>query len=95
MNETEKKKIDYLKSVTTKTEYRHLLEGLKIAVGEGIKLGMSISASKKEFEKVLRKIKYLTEHPDRYVRGTANNIIEHAKEKSRQGIFGDGVFIMD
>lgn len=95
MKATKKNGVQYLKSVMTKEDYQNILRGSSIAQGEKIKAGLFISVAKDELQKVKENVYYLTKHEDKYVRGTAKNILKAAEENSRWGMFGDGMFMAE
>jgi hypothetical protein len=90
-----KEQNQHLQKTLSKDEYRKLVDAARITNGKDISFGMSASAAKKEMQKVLQLINHLTEHQDPYVKRTVTNIIRTAEINSSQGMFGDGIYLID
>jgi hypothetical protein len=95
MKAKKKNGVQYLKSVMTEEDYQNILRGSSVAQGEKIKAGLFISVAKDELQKVKENVFYLTKHEDKYVRGTAKNILKEAEKNASWGMFGDGMFLAE
>ena len=94
----QKQGVLYLKRVMESSDYQDMLEAVGIANGDIIGNGFSISRSKAQLEKVVSLIGRFSDSEDPCVRGTANNIIKHAKKQSNKGFCnedGKQIFITD
>ena len=94
----QKQGVLYLKRVMESSDYQDMLEAVGIANGDLISNGFSISTSKQQLKKVISLIGRFADSEDSYVRGTAKNIIKHAKKQSNKGFWkvdGKQVFITD
>ena len=87
------KQLQHIKDILSPSDYKLLLEAARITNGKKIKEGMFINTSMHEYNKVVKLVDPLTEHHDSLVRGTAKNIKAKAKELSREGFFGGGMFL--
>jgi hypothetical protein len=87
------KELQHVKDVLSPSDFKNLLEAAKITNGDAIKLGMFISTSLEQYAKVVTLLEPLVEHHDSLVRGTAKKIKQTARDLSRQGMFGDGMFL--
>jgi len=94
----QKQGVQYLKKVMQPSDYKDMLEAVRIANGDIIGNGFSIWRSKKELEKVMDLIGRFVDSENSYVRGTAKNIIKHAKKQSGNGFWevdGQQIFLTD
>ena len=85
----------HVKNVLTEDQYMDLLKAAEITCGDQIKLGMFISTSLEEYAKVVKLTEPYINHHDSLVRGTAKNIKAKAREVSREGFFGGGMFLAE
>jgi len=85
----------HVKNVLTKDQYKDLLKAVEITNGDKIKLGMFITTSMEEYAKVVKLTEPLIKHHDSLVRGTAKNIKAKAREVSREGFLGGGMFLAE
>jgi len=85
----------HVKNVLTEDQYMDLLKAAEITCGDQIKLGMFITTSLEEYAKVVKLTEPLIDHHDSLVRGTAKNIKARAREISREGFFGGGMFLAE
>ena len=85
----------HVKNVLTEDQYMDLLKAAEITCGKDIKLGMFISTSLEEYAKVVKLTEPYINHHDSLVRGTAKNIKAKAREVSREGFFGGGMFLAE
>ena len=85
----------HVKNALTEDQYKDLLKAAKITNGKKIKLGMFITTSLEEYAKVVTLLEPFINHHDILVRATAKNIKARAREISRDGFFGGGMFIAE
>jgi len=85
----------HVKNVLTEDQYNDLLKAAEITSGKKIKLGMFITTSLEEYAKVVKLVEPYIDHHDSLVRGTAKNIKAKAREVSRDGFFGGGMFLAE
>jgi hypothetical protein len=85
----------HVKNVLTKDQYNDLLKAAEITSGKKIKLGMFITTSLEEYAKVVKLVEPYIDHHDSLVRGTAKNIKAKAREISRDGFLGGGMFLAE
>ena len=85
----------HVKNALTKDQYKDLLKAVEITNGDKIKLGMFITTSLEEYAKVVTLTEPLIKHHDSLVRGTAKNIKAKAREISREGFLGGGMFLAE
>jgi len=85
----------HVKNVLTEYQYKDLLKAVEITNGDTIKLGMFITTSMEEYAKVVTLLEPFINHYDILVRGTAKNIKAKAREISREGFLGGGMFLAE
>lgn len=85
----------HLSATLSEQDYNKLAQAAKITNDKPIQQGLSITTATKEFNKVHDLIIHLTYHHDSKVSKIANNIIDTANTRHRNGMFGDGVFLME
>ena len=85
----------HVKNALTEDQYNDLLKAAEITSGKKIKLGMFITTSLEEYAKVVKLVEPYIDHHDSLVRGTAKNIKAKAREVSRDGFFGGGMFLAE
>ena len=90
MNNTAK-----LKAATTPEEFKQLCQAATLANSTALKDGISISQARETYKEIYDLVEPLFHHEVSYVRGTAKNIKKRAYDLSREGMFGDGIFLID
>jgi hypothetical protein len=95
---TKREGVLYLKKVMNKSDYQDMQKAVAIAKGDLIGNGFSISTSEEQLKKVVNLIGRMVDAEDSYVRGTAKNILQHAKKQSETGFWkvnDQQIFITD
>ena len=81
-----------MKKEATRGELAQLCEAAELNKGLD---GFSISGSKAKLAEITKLTAKLSESESEIVRETARRIQSQSKKKSREGLFGDGMFLMD
>ena len=85
----------HVKNALTEDQYKDLLKAAEITNSKEFELGMFISTSLELYAKVVELTEPYIDHHDILVRGTAKNIKARAREISREGFFGGGMFLAE